>query len=72
MGGMFTVLKVRRQQQPGDYSDPGWYAQPPGTQAYEHTGALTQAPRAPEAASPQGKQGDVEVTVRKPAGHAGH
>jgi hypothetical protein len=25
MGGMFTTLKVRRDQKPGDYKDPGWY-----------------------------------------------
>lgn len=23
MGGMFTVVKVRRDQKPGDYKDPG-------------------------------------------------
>ena len=33
MGGMFTTLKVRRDQPPGDHRDPGWYRQPPGTQA---------------------------------------
>ena len=35
MGGMFSVLKVRRNQKPGDYKDPGWYKHPPGTVAYE-------------------------------------
>jgi uncharacterized cupredoxin-like copper-binding protein len=25
MGGMFSVLKVRRDQKRGDYKDPGWY-----------------------------------------------
>lgn len=25
MGGMFTVVKVRDDLRPGDYSDPGWY-----------------------------------------------
>ncbi len=35
MGGMFTVLKIREDQKPGDYSDPGWYDYPPGTVAYE-------------------------------------
>ena len=40
MGGMFTTLKVRRDQKPGHYADPGWYRQPPGTQAFEWTGAL--------------------------------
>ena len=24
MGGMFSVLKVRKEQKPGDYSNPGW------------------------------------------------
>ena len=35
MGGMFTVLKIRKDQAPGDYSDPGWYDHPPGTVSYE-------------------------------------
>lgn len=30
MGGMFTVIKVRDDQPRGDYSDPAWYAHPPG------------------------------------------
>jgi len=28
MGGMFTMLKVRDDQAPGDYRDPGWYQAP--------------------------------------------
>ena len=73
MGGMFTVMKVRRDQKRGDYSDPGWYRQPPGTQAHEVDGASAEpVVRAPQAASPQGTPGDVEVTVRKPTGHGGH
>lgn len=35
MGGMFTVLKVRKNQKTGDYTDPGWYDYPEGTVAYE-------------------------------------
>ncbi len=35
MGGMFTTVKVRRDQKPGDYKDPGWYKHPAGTVAYE-------------------------------------
>ena len=31
MGGMFTMLKVREDQKPGDYADPGWYKAPEGT-----------------------------------------
>jgi len=37
MGGMFTVFKVRADQPPGDYSDPGWYEVPAGTMAYRTT-----------------------------------
>ncbi|MGH8540301.1 MAG: multicopper oxidase family protein [Stenotrophobium sp.] len=33
MGGMFTVVKVRDDLKPGDYRDPGWYANPKGTVA---------------------------------------
>jgi hypothetical protein len=50
MGGMFSVLKVRKDQKPGDYSDPGWYTQPAGTGAYEFTGTLPAAPQGPKTA----------------------
>ncbi len=33
MGGMFTVVKVRDDLARGDYTDPGWYANPNSTQA---------------------------------------
>ncbi len=33
MGGMFTVVKVRDDLAQGDYRDPGWYTNPPGTVA---------------------------------------
>lgn len=33
MGGMFTLVKVRDDIAPGDFRDPGWYRNPPGTQA---------------------------------------
>ncbi len=78
MGGMFTVVKVRPDQRPGDHSDPGWFKHPEGTVAYEFTGSLPQAPSAPAAAGPASMPprtapaGDVELRVRKPAGHAGH
>jgi len=71
MGGMFSVLKVRKEQKPGDYSNPGWYRHPPGSVAYEWTGALAEPARSlaagksamPVQAMPQG---EVEVQVRKP------
>jgi hypothetical protein len=72
MGGMFTVVKVRRNQKPGDYSDPGWYKQPAGTRAYEWTGTLVEPARTdspgghamPPATPPRTP---VEVRVRKPS-----
>ncbi|MDB5858895.1 MAG: copper oxidase [Ramlibacter sp.] len=78
MGGMFTVLKVRRDQKAGDYGNPGWFKHPAGTVAYEFDGSLPQPVRAgkPAAASaPAGPAptGEVEVQIRKPrSGHAGH
>ena len=75
MGGMFSVLKVRKDQKAGNYTDPGWYAQPPGTVAFEWTGELPDPARFK--AEGQGfmpatsnikkpASSDVEVTVRKP------
>ena len=67
MGGMFTTVKVRKEQKPGDYRDPGWYKHPAGSVAYEWTGAL------PEPVRSQGTgkaaKGGVEMTVRKPLRH---
>jgi FtsP/CotA-like multicopper oxidase with cupredoxin domain len=68
MGGMFTTLKVRRDQKRGDYSDPGWFAQPKGTQAYEWTGTLPQAPRA----TPATGSASLELAVKKPGTKHGH
>ncbi|QFY58413.1 multicopper oxidase family protein [Halopseudomonas pelagia] len=70
MGGMFTMLKVRADQPAGDYSDPGWYQQPEGTQAFEWTGPLAEPARF-KSESTTGKPA-VEVQVRKPTGHSGH
>ncbi|MDK6076028.1 multicopper oxidase family protein [Massilia varians] len=76
MGGMFTVLKVRKDQKAGDYKDPGWYKHPAGTVAYEWKGEPPAAVRSGSAggqAMPAaGKGPEVEVTVRKPKGHQGH
>ena len=76
MGGMFTMLKVRKDQQPGDYKDPGWYKHPPGTVAYEWKGEPPAAVRSRsaggQAVPAAGKSPELEVTVRKPKGHQSH
>src|SRR6476620_4299663 len=46
MGGMFSVVKVREGLASGDYKDPGWFKNPPGTVAREFTGALPPPARA--------------------------
>jgi hypothetical protein len=80
MGGMFSMLKVRKDQKPGDYKDPGWYKHPPGTVAYEWTGALPNPARfASEGGQSMKVQNmpakEVEVQIRKPVmnkGAGGH
>ncbi|PHV27149.1 copper oxidase [Janthinobacterium sp. BJB426] len=71
MGGMFTTVKVRKEQKPGDYRDPGWYKHPAGSVAYEWTGALPEPVRG-QGAGKQVVKGGVEMTVRKPGAHTGH
>jgi len=78
MGGMFSVLKVRRDQKPGDYTNPGWFKHPPGTVAHEVDGAMAAPARARDAgasampAAHKAPAGNIEVQVRKPGAHAGH
>ncbi len=80
MGGMFSVVKVRKNQPAGNYKDPGWYQPPKGTVAYEFKGALPDAPRSSSAGGQltpatraPGVPADVEVQVRKPVGgHGSH
>ena len=49
MGGMFSVVKVREGIAADDYTDPGWYENPPGTQAWEWTGELPDTTKAKDA-----------------------
>ncbi|MBY0243074.1 MAG: copper oxidase [Burkholderiaceae bacterium] len=79
MGGMFTVMKVRKEQKRGDYSDPGWFQHPKGSVAYEWTGELAEPVRSDNPgkalATPHHRhQPEVEVTVKKPSAgqHSGH
>ena len=80
MGGMFSVLKVRADQKPADYKDPGWFKHPAGTVAYEWTGALADPSRSQSGGghvmTPKNMPAKaIEVQVRKPgagASHAGH
>ncbi|MFZ9183480.1 MAG: multicopper oxidase family protein [Hylemonella sp.] len=81
MGGMFSMIKVRSDQKPGDYKDPGWFKHPPGTVAYEYTGQLATPSRQSatgEGAMPRAGAAAPtrEVQVRKPGrhsgGHSGH
>ncbi|MCC4114902.1 copper oxidase [Aromatoleum toluclasticum] len=73
MGGMFTVMKVRRGQKPGDYSDPGWFKHPSGSLAYEWTGEVPEPERG--SAAPGGSADRARTTstlalaVRKPTRH---
>ena len=71
MGGMFSVLKVRRDQAPGDYSNPGWYKHPPGTVATEYQGEVAAPLHSTDDLSEQAAA--IELQVRKPGGgHNGH
>jgi hypothetical protein len=75
MGGMFTVVKVRKDLKPGDYKDPGWYRHPAGTMAWEWNGPVPEPARShsPGGQSmPAAGKPDVEMKVRKPFGHEGH
>jgi hypothetical protein len=63
MGGMFSVLKVRRDLPAGSTKDPGWFRHPPGTVAREWTGDLPAAPAAPASGASPAPAADP---------HAGH
>ena len=73
MGGMFSVLKVRKDQAPGDYQDPGWFAHPPGSVAQLYKGPTPKTVRTPQkVANPQGSSIDEKtVYIQKPQSHIG-
>lgn len=75
MGGMFSVLKVRDSQPPGEHKDPGWFKHPVGSVAYEWNGQLAEPARSQSAGASLMPSGNtpskgIEVQVRKPpSGH---
>ncbi len=72
MGGMFTLLKVRRDQKHGDYRNPGWFKHPAGTVAREVAGAVPQAATRAAAPPTSANHATPDATVRKPSGHGAH
>ena len=78
MGGMFSMIKVRKNQRHGDYTDPGWYAQPKGTQAYEYKGPTLPSPNSnsnpglPSMRSTNEPPKEIEVSAKKPSTHSKH
>jgi hypothetical protein len=77
MGGMFSVVKVRRDQKPRDFTDPGWYRHPSGTNAFEWAGQLGEPARFEadgdrSMRSATSKSRDIFVRIRKPTGSDSH
>ncbi len=77
MGGMFSMVKVRKDQPDNDYSDPGWFDHPPGTVAYEWTGEVPAPTRSSSAGGQSMKRAQVprqptEVRVKKRRSSKGH
>jgi hypothetical protein len=64
MGGMFSVVKVRKGIARDDYKDPPDYDHPPGTVAYEFKGKTTEPVRAGPPQS--GEKARMEFDVVKP------
>ena len=64
MGGMFSVVKVRKGIARDDYNDPGDYKHPSGTVAYEFTGIAPSPPR--NGPPPSGANTKMEFKVSKP------
>ncbi len=77
MGGMFSVVKIRKNQKPGDYTNPEWYSQPSGTAALEYAGTPAEPARFKSESGKsmplkQKPAQDLEFRIRKPTGHNGH
>jgi len=76
MGGMFSVVKVRKNQPHNDYKNSGWFKQPPGTQAFEWKGNKPAENRSNSAGNSSMNrvhpQPEIEVQVKKPASNSQH
>ena len=67
MGGMFSMVKVRKDQAAGDYSDPGWFKHPKGTVAFEYDGPVPEIARSSNAGNssmPRSEKGNKAAEVR--------
>lgn len=77
MGGMFSVVKVRADQKPNDYSNPGWFKHPEGTRAFHSKQKIKEPTRSRSAGGhsmprkPKPAE-NVEVHIRKPMHHLDH
>jgi hypothetical protein len=76
MGGMFSILKVRKNQAHNDYKNSTWFKQPPGTQAFEWKGQKPEVKRSNSAGSSAmprlHPKPEIEVNVKKPSTNSQH
>ena len=72
MGGMFTMVKIRKGLARSDYKDPGWYAHPAGTQAREWNGDSPPAQEMGAVEPRESATNEVTLNVRKGNAHAAH
>ncbi|MCS6765291.1 MAG: copper oxidase [Candidatus Protistobacter heckmanni] len=66
MGGMFTMVKVRKGLARNDFKDPGWYRHPKGTLAYQWDGPDAELP------APSGRPDPMRMPGGGHEGHGGH
>jgi hypothetical protein len=70
MGGMFSIIKIRKDLAANDYRDPGPYDHPAGTVAYEFKDEAGEALR--QKGQAQTKMPGMEIQVIKPGAKRGH
>jgi len=75
MGGMFSMVKVRKDQPKGDYSDPGWFKHPEGTVAFEYDGPMPDIKRSSNAGNssmPRAVKAEEPTMVKVTGAAKGH